>query len=74
MKSKMKLEVVETVKIRHIITATKSWPDGCRDDPEKAIKHLKSMIDLSGINSITKKTEILESDYSIAQIEEKQRF
>lgn len=74
MKSKMKLEVVETVKIKHIITATKSWPDGCREDSEKAIKHLESMINLSGINSITKKTEILESEYSISEVKEKERF
>ena len=67
MKSKMKLEIIETYTVRHIVTATKSWPEGCRDDERLAIAHLEKLVAAGGVSSVTKKTEVLKSDFKISR-------
>jgi hypothetical protein len=68
MKSKMKLEIVEAFTVKHIVTATKAWPEGCREDENLAIAHLKEMINTVGMSSITKKTETIKSDFVVSRV------
>ena len=62
MKSKMKLEIVETLILRHVITVNSDWPEGCKVDEVKAIEHLKSLIAAPGLKAITTKSEVIKSE------------